>query len=160
MHNIKDLKSILLLSHLSDAMIDKIYHVTQLIDYKKGDIIFQEGEPAEYLFSILEGKVELEIVIETDNPVYLKGINQNFTFGISSLIMTDEKKYIQSAKAVTDSRIYKWKAMDLEELFSEDTELGYLFMRRIAKILKTRFTAKSALISDLYKYVRSFGKSF
>ncbi len=154
------LKSIILLSDLSDDMLEDVKNVTELVEYKPKEYIFKVGDPADYLYSVLEGKVQLEIDIESDNPIQLHGIVPNFTFGISSLVKIDNNFYTQNAKVIEKSKIFKWKAADLHNLFVEDYKLGYLFMTRIAKILKTRFTAKDTLIADFYKYVRSFGKSF
>jgi CRP-like cAMP-binding protein len=158
MEDISKLKSIILFSHLSDEMIVKIAAVTELINFTAKEYIFRQGQPAEYLYSVYEGKVQLEIDIDSDNPIQLQGIMKSFTFGISSLIQMDDNCYSQSAKAIIDSQVFKWKASDLIRLFEEDYKLGYLFMRRISKILKTRFSAKDALIDDFYRYVRSFGK--
>ena len=56
-----DLKSIIMLSDLNDAMLKKIYKVTIKTNYSSGEYIFREGEYAENLYTVLEGKVGLEL---------------------------------------------------------------------------------------------------
>ncbi len=155
-----DLKRVVMFGDLNDEMLKEISDITDLVEYSAGDYIFQKGTKAEFLYSVLKGKVELEFEFGSDSPIHLQGIIPNFIFGISSVVTTDEKLYINNAKVLVDSEIYQWKAADLETLFAEDHQLGYLFMKRIAKALKTRFTAKDTLLADIYKYVRSNGKSF
>ncbi len=153
--NVEELKLIVMFGDLNEKMLEKISKITDIIEYKAEDYIFRKDEPASYLFSVQEGEVDLEIDIGNSAPIHLQGITPNFTFGISSLVDMDEKTYVKNAKTVTDSKIYRWKATELTKLFTEDYELGYLFMKRISKILKTRFTAKASLIADLCKYMRS-----
>ncbi len=73
------------------------------------------------------------------------------TFGFSALVDTEEKNYTSSAKALTDVKLYNWKAADLEALFSQDFEMGFLFMKRIAKITKTRLQIRNIQLLDIYK---------
>ena len=76
---------------------------------------------------------------------------QGRTFGLSALVDTEEKKYTSSAKAMTDTKVFFWKATDLESLFNQDCELGLLFMRRIAKIVKTRLQIRNVQLIDIYR---------
>ena len=55
-----------------------------------------------------------------------------------------------SAKAIVDTSVFKWAAGDLEELFYQDYEMGFMFMKRVAKIVKTRLEASRAQILDNY----------
>jgi len=52
-------------------------------------------------------------------------------------------------KAMTDTKIFFWKAADLEKLFGQDHELGLLFMKRIAKIIKTRLLIRNIQFLDI-----------
>ncbi len=73
------------------------------------------------------------------------------TFGFSALVETEVKSYTSSAKALTNVKLYIWKAADLEALFSKNHEMGFLFMKRITKIIKTRLQTRNIQISDIYK---------
>jgi len=39
----------------------------------------------------------------------------------------------------------------LETLFNQDFEIGFLFMKRIAKIIKTRLQNRNVQFLDIYK---------
>jgi CRP-like cAMP-binding protein len=72
-------------------------------------------------------------------------------FGFSALVDTEKKNYTTYAKALTDVKLYKWEAPDLEALFNQDFEMGFLFMKRIAKIIKTRLQIRNVQFLDIYK---------
>jgi CRP-like cAMP-binding protein len=71
--------------------------------------------------------------------------------GFSALVDTEDKSYTTSARVLTDTRLYAWKAEDLEALFSQDYEMGFLFIKRIAKIVKARLQIRNIQFLDIYK---------
>lgn len=148
MVNAEELKSILILTHLNDEMIKKVSDLATLITIKQGEYVFKEGDFAENLYSVLEGKVALEVDNDAGAPIRIKDIGPNRTFGISALVDTDEKKCISHAKAVLDSKIACWTASDLEKLFHRDYQLGFVFMQRITTILKDRLQIKNAQLAQ------------
>jgi len=56
----KDLKSVILLGYLNDFMLQKLAEITLITKIDAGNYIFQEGEEAKHLYSIIDGKVGLE----------------------------------------------------------------------------------------------------
>ena len=55
-----------------------------------------------------------------------------------------------SAKALIDTKLFTWKGEDLEMLFRQDYEMGFLLMKRIAKIVKTRLQIRNVQFLDIY----------
>jgi CRP/FNR family cyclic AMP-dependent transcriptional regulator len=145
-----DLKSIIMLSYLTDPMLKKIAEVTTIMEFGTGSYIFREGEYARYLYSVIAGKVGLELEKTASNVVLLDTIGRGRTFGFSALIDMEPKKYITHAKALADTRLFTWDGADLERLFYEDFEMGFLLMKRIAKIAKTRLQARNVQFLDIY----------
>ncbi len=148
MVNSEELKSIVILTHLTGEMIPKVAELATVMTVKKGEYIFKEGDFAENLYSVLEGKVALEVEKDSNGPVRIKDIWPNRTFGISALVDMDEKKCISHAKAVEDTKIVRWTATDLEKLFYEDFKLGFIFMQRVTTILKDRLQIKNAQMAQ------------
>lgn len=136
MTDINDLKSIIMLTYLKDYMLEKIAKITNIKEYKDGDYIFNEGDEAKNLYAVIDRKVGLEIEKNSSTRIFSKHINQGMTFGFCSLVDIEDKSYMDSAKALSDTKLFIWKAEDLEALFSQDCEMGFLFTKRIAKLLK------------------------
>ena len=151
MFSIDDLKSINMLSYLNDSMLENLVKITSINEYRSGDYIFNEGDDAKSLYSVIDGKVGLEIEKNSSTRIFIDNITKGMTLGFSALVDTEEKSYTTSAKALTDTKLFIWKTEDLETLFSQDYEMGFLFMKRIAKIVKTRLQIRNVQFLDIYK---------
>ena len=151
MIEVNDLKSVILVSCLKDSMLQKIAEITLITKIDAGNYIFREGEDAEHLYSIIDGKVGLEIEKNSSTRILLDTLPQGRMFGFSALVDTEEKKYTSSVKAMAETKVFFWKAADLEKLFDQDCELGLLFMKRIAKIIKTRLQIRNIQFLDIYR---------
>jgi CRP/FNR family cyclic AMP-dependent transcriptional regulator len=151
MTNINELKSIVMLNNLKVSMLEKLSTITSIKTYKANDYIFNEGDDAENLYAVIEGRVRLEIDKKYITRISINDIIQGMAFGFSALVDTEKKSYTTYAKARTDVKLYKWKATDLEVLFNQDFEMGFLFMKEIAKIIKARLKNRNIQFLDIYK---------
>ncbi len=151
MVNYNDLKSIFMLNYFKDSMLDKLSRITHIEAYRSGDYIFNEGEEAENIYAVLEGKVRLEVDKEYAARISISDVTRGMTFGFSAVVDNEKKTYMAYAQAVTDVKLYKWEAADLETLFNQDFEMGFLFMKEIAKIVKDRLRNRNIQFLDIYK---------
>jgi CRP-like cAMP-binding protein len=78
-------------------------------------------------------------------------ITRGYSLGFSALVDTEQKKYASHAKALTDTKLLKWNGEDLRKLFHKDYEMGYLLMKRIAKIAKKRLQVRNAQFLEIYR---------
>ena len=150
MVELDDLKSVILLSHLTDTMLERLVEITLTTEHRAGDYVFKEGAYARYLYAIIDGKVGLELEKTSNSVVMIDTIGRGRTFGFSALVDTEQKKYTTHARAITDTRLLAWEGSALEMLFYEDYEMGFLFMKRIAKIAKTRLQIRNVQFLDIY----------
>jgi CRP-like cAMP-binding protein len=151
MLDMEDLKSIIMLSDLNSAMLEKMLAATKKTTYSSGEYIFKEGDYAEYLYAVLNGKVGLELQKDTGTLVMINTITRGYSFGFSALVDTENRKYISHAKALNNTSLLKWCVEDLRKLFHKDCEMGYLLMKRIAKIAKKRLQVRNAQFLEIYK---------
>ncbi len=151
MFSIDDLKSINMLSYLSDSMLENLATITSINEYRAGDYIFNEGDDAKSLYSVIDGKVGLEIEKNSSTRILIDNITNGMMLGFSALVDTEEKSYTTSAKVLTDTKLFTWKTEDLEILFSQDYEMGFLFIKGIAKIVKKRLLIRNVQFLDIYK---------
>jgi CRP-like cAMP-binding protein len=148
--DVDDLKSVIMLTYLNDSMLKKIAKITLGMKYRPSAYIFKEGDHAEYLYSVIDGKVGLELEKNSSTLILINTITRGMTFGLSALVDTEEKKYTSNAKALTDTNLFTWKGTDLDALFLQDYEMGFLFTKRIAKIAKTRLQIRNVQFLDIY----------
>ena len=147
----EDLKSIIMLSDLNGAMLEKMLKVTKKTTYSSGEYIFKEGDYAEYLYAVFNGKVGLELQKDTSTLVMINTITRGYALGFSALVDTENRRYISHAKALSNVSLLKWSVEDLRKLFHKDCEMGYLLMKRIAKIAKKRLQVRNAQFLEIYK---------
>ena len=148
---LSDMQSIKVLSDLKESKLKKIEKITSVATFKEGDYIFKENEYADHLFSVISGRVALELSINSSTRCRVKDVFPGETFGISSVVDTGMRAYIADGIAVQDSKTFRWKGSDLEKLFYEDYETGFFFMRNVGKILKNRLNyTRAQLVAGLY----------
>jgi CRP-like cAMP-binding protein len=116
--------------------------------YGEGDYIFQEGGYAECLYSVVTGKIGLEVNLNASTACRTLDIPPGRLFGISAVVDTENRRLIMQAKALVNSKVFCWKGSDLEKLFYEDYEFGFKFMISISKILKRRMEAAMIQLAD------------
>ena len=151
MPDLKGLKSIKQLSYLTDSMLENLATITDIIAYKAGSYIFKEGDDAKSIYAVIDGKVGLEIDKNSSTRILIDNITQGMMLGFSALVDTEEKKYTTSARVLRDTKLFAWRSEELEALFSRDYEMGFLFMKCIAKIVKTRLQIRNVQFLDIYK---------
>ena len=95
--------------------------------------------------------MRLEIDTKYATRIFINDITQSMIFGFSALVDTEKKNYTTYAKAITDVKLYKWEATDLETLFNQDFEMGFMFMKVIAKIIKTRPQIGNVQFLNIYE---------
>ncbi len=150
MLHVNDLKSVIMLTYLNDSMLKKVAEITFTTHHRAGSYIFKEGDYAECLFSVIHGKVGLELEKNSSTVILMNTITSGMTFGFSALVDMEGKKYTSNAKALTDVKLFAWEGSDLERLFHQDYKMGFLLMKRIAKIAKTRLQIRNVQFMDIY----------
>jgi CRP-like cAMP-binding protein len=127
---------------LDEAQLRAIAMIAEEESIEAGVILFHEGQPAEALYFLEDGRVDLYYTTgETTAPDFQKGIpvgeiNPGEPFSISALI----EPYILSSTAhvSTPSRIIKIEAKLLRALFNKDQKLAYLLTYQAAKAVIER----------------------
>jgi CRP-like cAMP-binding protein len=105
--------------------------------YLKGDLVFSEGDKADYFYTLVEGRVRLTINdnVQEENEVYIVS-HAGEAFGWSSLV--DRNYYSASAQCLEPTVLLKVDRRSLDELLQENPENGYIFYRKLAGMLGNR----------------------
>ena len=151
MFDIHDLRSIIMLNYLTDEMLEKLIKITSLVEFRAGEYIYRERQYAEHLYSIVEGKVALEAEKDSSSSFFVEQLDKGRTTGFSALLDTEYRKYLGHAKAMTDVKLFCWRASELEKLLTENYEMGFLLMRRIANIIDRRLQVVKAQLVELHR---------
>jgi CRP-like cAMP-binding protein len=125
-------------AELDETQRNALALITRQQELEYGATIFQEGKPADKLYLLLHGSVDLYFQSE-EHPkqrVLAGEISADMPFGISALIAPHT--YGMTAKAAAPCRMLVLDGALLRALFALDPRMGYLMMLGIANASQQR----------------------
>ncbi len=124
---------------LSKPQLDSLSQIafSQKIQFQKGQWLFRENRPAEHIFILENGAVELVTTVDdaVELPITIKRLPGS-CFGTPALV--PPHLYSLSARGVEDGSLLAIKQADLQNLIDKDRELGFAIMNNLAKHLLER----------------------
>ena len=130
---IKVLENIPIFENLSERELEKIARLTHERNYKKDEQIFKKLAPAEGMYVIINGAVEIYDP-ETKNT-YADLVSGDF-FG--ELALLDDEPRSASALAKQESRLIGFFRTDLLTLIKRSPELGNRVLLNLSRVLGER----------------------
>ncbi len=127
---------------LSADQIKSLAMMAEEVSFKKGDVICEEGKPAEAFFLLVEGgiclyyKSEEEFRPETRREFLVGEIDPGEVFAISALI--EPFVFTSTVKAEKDCRVVKFNCDELNKLIKKDPKLNCAIMKGTAKAAMER----------------------
>lgn len=135
-------------SGLTDAQLVTVAKLSQQEKYDAGAIIFREGEPADHMYLILEGEVQLYIKVDDEgNTAVVEVLSWGDAMGWSVAV----EPYILTATAQC-TRPVTVVAIDgpgFRRFLDGDCEACALFMRRLAQIIAVRLNDTRLRLTSL-----------
>lgn len=145
--NMEILKHISLFRHLSDEQISMLDKVVQERNYRRGRIIFMEGEPGEAIFFVKTGRVKISKQTDDGREHILHFIHPGEIFA-EVVLFGDENyqaTYPATAEVVEDCRVGMIRNHDMDRLISENPGLALGLLR----IMSARLRMAQRQINDL-----------
>jgi len=140
---IDTLKNSELLGDLAENHLRKISVLCRGRSYQEGAMIFKEGDKAEELYILTDGKVVLEMDVRPipDRPAIptaVEVVTKGEGFGWSALV--EPYVYTLSARCMTNCQTIALNSDMLRRIMADDAELGFELMKRVAKLISIRLT--------------------
>jgi len=127
---------------LNDSQLRELAMIAEAENYDAGTILFHEGGPADYLYFLVDGSVDLYYASKTfrtggkPDGIPVGEINPGEPFSISALI---EPHVLTSTGYISQpSRIIHISATELRNLFKQDKALDYEMTLQAAKVVISR----------------------
>jgi CRP-like cAMP-binding protein len=136
---------------LKDEDIDRVARIAKRGQVKAGQPIDVQGEPADRFYILETGR--LGIVLDLDLGVSKKSyvvttIGPGDMFAWSGLV--GNPNYTAGSRAMTDCTFVSWKVDELVAQFDEDTRLGYVMIRTVARTIASRLRAMQLQLVQQY----------
>lgn len=97
---------------------------------QEGSVILQQGAPAEYLYLMVSGTVEMSFKPYDGNAMTVSRVEKGGLFGWSAVVGSE--KYTSSAIAVEDVEAFRVRGSELRRFCLEHPEAGIEILERLA----------------------------
>ncbi|MEN8245828.1 MAG: cyclic nucleotide-binding domain-containing protein [Thermodesulfobacteriota bacterium] len=139
----ENLKQIVMLTYLTDDMLDELIPITELLQYDEKEYVFRQGDKADRYYSILQGKVLLEQRIGSGITISLSSIKQGYSIGWSAMLDGTEENYSTDAICAEPTQLLSFRAIKLKALFEYNYHMGYIMSQRLLHVVKKRYDVRT-----------------
>jgi CRP-like cAMP-binding protein len=113
------------------------------VSFEKEAFVLKEGEPADYFFILIKGKISL--LLGHSGKVVYQSSGLGEMFGFSSLIGRDT--YFLTAKCDEPSVVLRIDRGKMEKILSDDIDNGCLFFKHLSGAIGNRLMAMYAQLA-------------
>lgn len=137
------LKQIVMLTYLTDDMLDELVPITELLQFDEKEYVFRQGDSADRYYSILQGIILLEQRIGSGITISLSSIKQGYSIGWSAMLDGSEESYSTDAICAEPTQLLSFRAKKLKGLFEQNHHLGYIMSQRLLHVVKKRYDIRT-----------------
>lgn len=137
----EDLKQIVMLTYLTDPMLDSLAHIVDFLKFNKDEIIFREKEPSTRFYMLKAGQVLLEQRISDQVTACVAAIKPGYSFGWSA--MMEGEAYTVDAVCEESSEVFSFTSEKFRALIQQDPEIGLRIHQRLLVIIKKRLDIRT-----------------
>ena len=145
---ITKLQGITFLSGIDPVHLDQIASISEVREYDVQDILFHEGDEAEYVYLVVTGKIMLELCPSTIYQKSLMSVGPGEMLGWSAFV--EQCNYASTGIVVVPTQLIRIEGKRLRSICDNDREFGYDFMHRIMKGLAKRLTSTWNQLANIY----------
>ena len=132
---------------ISESHLQRLADISRIVEFPARTEIFHERDQARDVYVIRHGRVSLVICEPKVGCRQLMEISDGELFGWSPLV--GRTRLTDSAQTITATEAICVDAQKLLEICREDTEFGFEFMHRTAKVLAERLAATRLQLLNL-----------
>jgi CRP-like cAMP-binding protein len=116
-----------------------IAKLAKVEEFKQGEFIFKEGDRAEKIYMVLEGRVSIYILIYPGKMVSVYTMTKGRFFGYPSLLRV--RRFTTAARCLDRVKVVSIVADELEnKIFKKDCRRGYLVIKRAAELIAEKLS--------------------
>ncbi len=122
---------------LSQRQLESLAQISYEKEYRAGEAVFTEHSSGAEVYIIKKGKVCIELGLKgKPNAATIQRLCVGQIFG--ELALVDKRSRSATAMCESDCQIIIINRDKLDELFEQDSRLGYIVMRNLAQLLAER----------------------
>ena len=125
-----------LLEGFSEDQVEFLSPIMVSVEYHAGQTIFNQGDPADNLYFIIDGRVSIQFKPEDGPILTVANLEEGSVFGWSSAL--GSICYTSSAICMEECLFVRISGEDLKTLCQEHSETGILILNRLAGVIAQR----------------------
>jgi CRP-like cAMP-binding protein len=135
----------------NDSQIKAMAMLAEAVSAQANETLIETGQPADTLFLLVQGSVDLIHVVEDrDQPglrreQFLSELSPGEVFGISALI--EPHVYTLNARAAEPSELVRLRGDELRAMCQDDLAFAYHLMRQTAQTASSRLRDARVLLA-------------
>jgi len=151
MINAADLKAVPFFQELSEDELKKLAQVMEERTFKKGEIIFNEGEEGKALYLLIDGEVEVVKTMKGWYKETLAVFKRGRLFGELSFL--SGKNHSALARTTQDVKVYVLTKNQYDRLEKNDPVITQKIMKVIALTLSTALQKMNERFLHMVNYI-------
>jgi CRP-like cAMP-binding protein len=132
-----DLNLVPAFEDLGDEYVNLLKPLFEPFSCQAGSIVLQQGAPADYLYLILNGQVEMSFKPDDGTPITISHVEKGGWFGWSAVV--GSRKYTSSAIAIMNLETIRIHGNELRKLCVEQPKVGKVVLERLADNVSFRW---------------------
>jgi CRP/FNR family transcriptional regulator len=150
MVKVSDFNKFDMFSVFSDDQLAELSKITEKKSFKKGAQIYQEGDRANQIYLVTKGLVSMNKIAPGEKVgISFEKRERGDLFGTACFMKPQE--YTLNAVSMQPTEVMSIDGDKLFELFQKDPDLGYKFMKEVAKIYFERYKIAKRQIHAMVK---------
>jgi CRP-like cAMP-binding protein len=132
----QDLANLQLFQGLSQEQLERLMSLMEPMFIPEKQIVFEQGQAAEYLYILIKGEVEIRYKPYDGPPLTVVRITPGGVFGWSASL--GRKVYTSAAIALTECETYRISGHLLHHLCNQAPDIGGVLLDRLAGVIAER----------------------
>jgi CRP/FNR family transcriptional regulator len=132
------LRAVELFEGATEELLNKVAEIAEEKSFALGEMIFEEGEKAEWVYLLLEGKVRISIDL-TSKPTYITVamISEcNWPFGWSGIVAP--YRYTATGTCEEETRVLAIPGIQFENILMNEPQCGCGVMKKLTELISSR----------------------
>ena len=140
------MKRVAVFNELDENQLNLLKPLFEHFSCRAGEVVFQQGAPAEYLYAVVSGMVDMSFKPHDGSAMTISHVGKGNFFGWSAVVGSE--KYTSSAIAIEDVEAFRIHGDDLRTFCVEHPEMGQYILESLADGVSTRW-------KDAHKQVKA-----
>ena len=132
---------------LDESQMNLLKPLFESFSCQAGTVILRQGAPADFLYWIISGKVEMSFKPYDGIPITVSHVEEGDLFGWSAVVGSET--YTSSATAIENVEAFRVRGSELRKFCAEHPEAGKDILERLADGVSSRWKDAHQQIKSL-----------